>query len=81
MVYRSKNHKYDFMHKRTSLELGPELRYVSWEGVRHPRKPNLMVGLPLYYLIFLKEFLKEPLNIQKHVNLIQAQSRDKQNMA
>ena len=28
LVYRSKNHKYDFMHKRTSLELGSELRYV-----------------------------------------------------
>jgi hypothetical protein len=28
LVYRSKNHQYDFMHKRTSLELGPELRYV-----------------------------------------------------
>jgi hypothetical protein len=28
LVYRSKNHKYDFMHKRTSLELGPELIYV-----------------------------------------------------
>ena len=28
LVYWSKNHKYDFMHKRTSLELGPELRYV-----------------------------------------------------
>ena len=28
LVYWSKNHKYDFMHKRTSLELGLELRYV-----------------------------------------------------
>jgi hypothetical protein len=28
LVYRSKNHKYDFMHKRTSLKLGPELRYI-----------------------------------------------------
>ena len=28
LVYWSKNHKYDFMHKRTSLELGPELRYI-----------------------------------------------------
>ena len=28
LVYRSKNHKYDFMRKRTSLELGSELRYV-----------------------------------------------------
>ena len=28
LVYRSKNHKYDFMHKRTSLELGSELRYI-----------------------------------------------------
>ena len=28
LVYRSKNHKYDVMHKRTSLELGSELRYV-----------------------------------------------------
>jgi hypothetical protein len=28
LVYWSKNHKYDFMHKRTSLELGPELRCV-----------------------------------------------------
>ena len=27
-VYWSKNHKYDFMHKRTSLELGSELKYV-----------------------------------------------------
>ena len=81
MVYWSKNHKYDFMHKRTSLVLGPELRYVSWEGVRHPRKPNLMVGLPLYYLIFSKEFINKSLNIQKHVNLDLAQSRGKQNMA
>ena len=28
LVYRSKNQQYDFMHKRTSHELGPELRYV-----------------------------------------------------
>ena len=28
LVYRSKNHKYDFMHKRTSLKLGLELRYI-----------------------------------------------------
>ena len=28
LVYRSKYHQYDFMHKRISLELGPELRYV-----------------------------------------------------
>ena len=28
LVYWSKNHKYDFMQKRTSFELGPELRYV-----------------------------------------------------
>ena len=28
LVYRFKNHKYDFMHKRTSLELGLELKYV-----------------------------------------------------
>jgi hypothetical protein len=27
--------------------------------------PNLMVGLPLYYLISLKEFIKESLIIQK----------------
>jgi hypothetical protein len=28
LVYRSSNHKYDFMNKRTSLELGSELRYI-----------------------------------------------------
>ena len=28
LVYWSKNHKYDFMHKRISLELGSELKYV-----------------------------------------------------
>jgi hypothetical protein len=28
LVYWSKNHKYDFMHKMTSLELGLELRYI-----------------------------------------------------
>ena len=28
LVYRFKNHQYDFMHKRTSLELGLKLRYV-----------------------------------------------------
>ena len=28
LVYRFKNHHYDFMHKRTNLELGPELKYV-----------------------------------------------------
>ena len=52
LVYRSKNHKYDFMHKRTSLELGPELikvRLGKLLGTQEP--PNLMVVLPLYYLI------------------------------
>jgi hypothetical protein len=28
LVYWFKNHKYGFMHKRTSLELGPELKYI-----------------------------------------------------
>ena len=28
LVYWSKNHKYDFMYKRTSLELSSELRYI-----------------------------------------------------
>jgi hypothetical protein len=28
LVYRFNNHKYDFMHKITSFELGPELKYV-----------------------------------------------------
>jgi hypothetical protein len=54
---------------------------MSWEGVRHPRnaQPN---GWPsLILLDILKEFIKESLNIQKHVNLILAQSRGKQNMA
>ena len=54
---------------------------MPWEGVKHPRTPNLMVGLPLYYLISLKEFIEESLIIQKHVNLILAQSRGKQSMA
>ena len=73
LVYWSKNHKYDFMHKMTSLELGPKLR--------HPRntQPNSWPSSIL--LDVLKEFIKESLNIQKHVNLILAQSRGKQNMA
>jgi hypothetical protein len=75
LVYSSKNHKYDFIHKKTSLELGPKLGYVLGR-CRHPRTPNLMVGLPLY-----KEFIKESLIIQKHVNLVLAKSRGKQNMA
>jgi hypothetical protein len=28
VMYRSRNHKYDFIHKMTSLELGSKLRYV-----------------------------------------------------
>ena len=28
LIYRFRNHKYDFMHKSISLDLGPELRYV-----------------------------------------------------
>jgi hypothetical protein len=28
LVYWSKNHQYDFMHKITSLKLGSELKYV-----------------------------------------------------
>jgi hypothetical protein len=28
LVYRSENHKYNFMHKMTSLKLGLKLRYV-----------------------------------------------------
>jgi hypothetical protein len=39
-----------------------------------------MVGLPLYYLMSLKEFIEESLIIQKHVNLVLAQSRGKQSM-
>ena len=54
---------------------------MSWEGVRNPRTPNQKVGLPPYYLISLKEFVEESLIIQKHVNLDQTQSRDKQRMA
>ena len=40
-----------------------------------------MVGLPLYYLISLKEFIKGSLIIQKHVNLVLAHSKGKQSMA
>jgi hypothetical protein len=28
LVYQSKNYQYDFMHKKTSLELDLKLRYV-----------------------------------------------------
>ena len=38
---------------------------MSWEGIRHPRnaQPN---GWPFSILLdILKEFIKEPLNIQK----------------
>ena len=54
---------------------------MSWEDVRHIRMPNLMVDIPLYYLISLKEFIEESLIIQNNVNLVLAQSRGKQNMA
>jgi hypothetical protein len=51
---------------------------MSWEGVRHPRNAQPNGCSSSILLDILKEFIKESLNIQKHVNLILAQSRGKQ---
>ena len=54
---------------------------MSWEGVRHLKnaQPN---GWSFFILLdILKKFIKESINIQKHVNLDLAQSKGKQSMA
>ena len=71
LVYQSKNHKYDFMHKRTSLELGPKLRYILGR-CQAPKKaqPN---GWPSFILLdILKEFIKK---ISKHSKARKPNSR------
>ena len=39
--------------KGTSCRLGPDAYVRSWNGVRHLRSHNLLVGLGLYYLLDL----------------------------
>ena len=51
----SRNHIYSVLFKEGPLILLPEygfrVQVHSWEGVRHPRLPNPMVGLPSLCLI------------------------------
>ena len=68
------------MHKGTSSRLGLDAWVHSWEGVRHPRSPNLAVALHSYYYWILANidiYFVNPYHAETmYIKAISTQARD-----